>query len=303
MDTIFTLLQLFLITFAGYVLAKSPIQKPFISALKIIPFFVYFLLFSVAFEATEHLNQLSWQTVAVQGLVLSALLILANLLVCLAVYLPLKNKNIEIKTEQAKLSFKHILQDLSKTVLALALGVLCYQIFSPIELPTWASSWNVLLILMFLIGIDLAQLKLNRSQINKKMLLLPLLIIISSSLITLVFPLIFKDLGFKESLALAQGYGWYSMSPAMMNQFGNAHLGTLALIIDLSREIFAILFIQSLGRIYPNTAIGLGGATSMDATLGIIKESCGHQYMGLAVLSGLILSCFAPLLIALIMGF
>lgn len=301
MDTVFTLLQLFIITITGFLLGKSPVQKPFITLLKLIPFVVYFLLFSVAFEATGHLAQLSLGAVALQGAVLTTFIIISNIAVCLAVYLPQR----AAKTQQVSTSLplKHILQDLAKTLLALGSGVLCYQFVQPITLPTALNSWNVLLILMFLIGIDLAQLKLDRSQLQAKMLLLPALIIISSSLITLVFPFIFKDLGFKESLALAQGYGWYSMSPVIMSQLGNAHLGALALIIDLSREIFAILFIQSLGRLYPNTAIGLGGATSMDATLGIIKQSCGHQYIPIAVLTGLILSCLAPLLIALVMGF
>lgn len=299
MDTIFALLQLFIITILGFALAKSPLKSLMAKSLKLISFFVYFLLFSVAFEAAQHLSQLSWQTLALQGFVITTLIVIANIIICLAVYLP-KTKIDSPQTK--KISFKHIVIDLLKTCIALGLGVMSYYVFEPIQLPTWANSWNILLILMFLIGVDLAFLKLNKKLINAKMLLLPLLIMISSSLITLIFPFIFKDLGFKESLALAQGYGWYSLSPALMNQFGNAHLGTLALIIDLSREIFAILFIQSLGRIYPNTAIGLGGATSMDATLGIIKESCGHQYMGLAVITGLVLSCLAPLLITFIMS-
>lgn len=300
MDTVFTLLQLFMITIAGFALAKSPVQKPFIALLKLIPFVVYFLLFSVAFEATGHLAQLSLGAVVLQGAVITSLIIISNIAVCLAVYLP--QKSAQISQERTALPFKHIVQDLAKTIVALGIGVICYQWTAPIDLPTWLNSWNVLLVLMFLIGVDLAQLKLDRSQLQRKMFLLPVLIILSSSAITLIFPFIFADLGFKESLALAQGYGWYSMSPVIMSQLGNAHLGTLALIIDLSREIFAILFIQSLGRLYPNTAIGLGGATSMDATLGIIKQSCGHQYIPIAVLTGLILSCLAPLLIALIMG-
>ncbi len=79
-----------------------------------------------------------------------------------------------------------------------------------------------------------------------------------------------------EILALGQGYGWYSMSGILFTQLHSAELGGIALLTDLFREIVAILLMYTMGWRFPRPAISSAGATSMDVTLAMVKQSCGH---------------------------
>ena len=101
-----------------------------------------------------------------------------------------------------------------------------------------------------------------------------------------------------EVIALSQGYGWYSMSGILFTKLHSTELGGIALLTDLFREIFAILLMYCLGWRFPRSAISSAGATSMDVTLAMVKQSCGTHYVPHAMMSGIILSLLAPLLIS-----
>ncbi|EFM89229.1 Membrane protein of uncharacterised function (DUF340) [Actinobacillus pleuropneumoniae] len=49
--------------------------------------------------------------------------------------------------------------------------------------------------------------------------------------------------------------------------------GSIAFFNELSREIFCLFAIPFFMRYFPSTAVGLGGATALDATLPIIQKS------------------------------
>ncbi|EPW3447198.1 lysine exporter LysO family protein, partial [Acinetobacter baumannii] len=103
--------------------------------------------------------------------------------------------------------------------------------------------------------------------------------------------------------ALGQGYGWYSMSGILFTQLHSAELGGIALLTDLFREIVAILLMYTMGWRFPRPAISSAGATSMDVTLAMVKQSCGTHYVPHAMMSGLLLSLLAPLLITVFLNF
>lgn len=303
MQAFFTLAQLFVVTLAGLGLAKSAVGMYTRPMIKWIPWIIYLLLFTVAFEVGAHLAHIAWEVIVLQGMVLSFLLISANLLALFIIFLPQK-KRLSIHTRfRASAPFKHIFRELAYTIMAFILGFCAYWIADLWQLEFLLDSWSVLLFLMFLIGMDLASLKLSDTPFSLSLFLIPIIMLLSSSLIALLFPVIFSTLDWRQSMALAQGYGWYSMSAPMQKELGSPYLGTIALIIDLNREIFAIFFIQTLGRLFPNTAVGLGGATSMDATLGMIQQNCGQHFLVYAVFSGLILSCIGPVLIVWLLSY
>ncbi|EYT24305.1 hypothetical protein J622_03722 [Acinetobacter sp. 1564232] len=112
-----------------------------------------------------------------------------------------------------------------------------------------------------------------------------------------------KHFTLNETLALAQGYGWYSMSGILFTQLHSAELGGIALLTDLFREIVAIFLMYTMGWRFPRPAISSAGATSMDVTLAMVKQSCGTHYVPHAMMSGLLLSLLAPLLISLFLNF
>lgn len=115
--------------------------------------------------------------------------------------------------------------------------------------------------------------------------------------------LLLKHFTLNETLALAQGYGWYSMSGILFTQLHSAELGGIALLTDLFREIVAIFLMYTMGWRFPRPAISSAGATSMDVTLAMVKQSCGTHYVPHAMMSGLLLSLLAPLLISLFLNF
>ncbi|VEI44532.1 Membrane protein of uncharacterised function (DUF340) [Actinobacillus equuli] len=55
-------------------------------------------------------------------------------------------------------------------------------------------------------------------------------------------------------------------------------------------------------RAFPSTAVGLGGATSLDCMLPVIQKSGGTQVVPLAISFGFIVNLVAPLLLALFIG-
>ena len=105
-----------------------------------------------------------------------------------------------------------------------------------------------------------------------------------------VFWLIFDEVSLTQSLALASGFGWYSLSAIVMTDAYGAVWGSEALFNDLVREFFALLFIPFFMRKTPSAAVGLGGATSLDFTLPIIQQSGGLGVVPLAISFGLLLT-------------
>ena len=66
---------------------------------------------------------------------------------------------------------------------------------------------------LFLIGIELAFTHFNRTWLSWKILIVPLAAFIGSCIAGFVnYYLLHKHFTLNETLALAQGYGWYSMS-------------------------------------------------------------------------------------------
>ncbi|MBC6802310.1 DUF340 domain-containing protein [Acinetobacter baumannii] len=157
---------------------------------------------------------------------------------------------------------------------------------------------------MFLIGIELAFTHFNRTWLSWKILIVPLAAFIGSCLAGFLnYSLLGHEFTLNEILALGQGYGWYSMSGILFTQLHSAELGGIALLTDLFREIVAILLMYTMGWRFPRPAISSAGATSMDVTLAMVKQSCGTHYVPHAMMSGLLLSLLAPLLITVFLNF
>ncbi|WP_416137809.1 lysine exporter LysO family protein [Halomonas sp. HK25] len=105
------------------------------------------------------------------------------------------------------------------------------------------------------------------------------------------------DLRASEGLALAAGFGWYSLSAILVgDQLGPA-MGGVAFFNDLARELLAFVLIPLVIRRHAALAIGYGGATSMDFTLPVIQQHGGVACVPVAVVSGFILSLLSPPLI------
>ncbi|HNU86488.1 MAG TPA: lysine exporter LysO family protein [Syntrophales bacterium] len=110
--------------------------------------------------------------------------------------------------------------------------------------------------------------------------------------------------GLADALAIGSGFGYYSLSSVLIAQLSGKDSGVIALLSNMSRELFTLLFAPLLVRYFGRLApVMSGGATAMDTTLAVIAKFSGREMSFVAVISGLVLTLAAPLLISMIYRF
>ncbi|MDN6180424.1 MAG: lysine exporter LysO family protein [Halomonas subglaciescola] len=156
----------------------------------------------------------------------------------------------------------------------------------------------VLYALLALIGCQLRNsgMALKQILLNRSGLAIALTLAASSLLAGLVAaPLL--SLSWNEGLAMASGFGWYSLSAILIGDQLGPLMGGVAFFNDLTRELLAFVLIPLVIHRHAALAIGYGGATSMDFTLPVIQQHGGVACVPVAVVSGFILSLLSPPLI------
>lgn len=170
--------------------------------------------------------------------------------------------------------------------------------WSFLQHATEASEYT-LIFLLFLIGIQLRNNGMTLKQIvlNRRGTIVALFVV-ASSLVAGVINAFILDLPLKTALAMASGFGWYSLSGILMTESFGPVIGSAAFFNDLARELIAIMLIPGLVRRSRSTALGLCGATSMDFTLPVLQRSGGLEMVPAAIVHGFILSLLVPVLMA-----
>ncbi|MBC3631350.1 LysO family transporter [Klebsiella michiganensis] len=163
---------------------------------------------------------------------------------------------------------------------------------------TEASEYT-LIFLLFLIGIQLRNNGMTLQQIvlNRRGMIVAVVVMVSSLLGGIINAFIL-DLPLKTGLAMASGFGWYSLSGILLTESYGPVIGSAAFFNDLARELLAIMLIPGLVRRSRSTALGLCGATSMDFTLPVLQRSGGVEIVPAAIVHGFILSLLVPILMA-----
>ena len=170
-----------------------------------------------------------------------------------------------------------------------------------LESLTLPSSNAFLLLMIGIIGADLAQIRLSRQWVSPAMLALPGLVVVGSMLGgALVAWLV--DVPLKAGLALSSGYGWFSLSSVMVAEALGKAYGTMALSIDLLRELLAFVILYAVGRWWPVVGLAAAGATAMDSSLPIIKQVCSPSVIPMAMVSGFLLTLLAPFMMSLFLA-
>ncbi|CNH22787.1 putative surface protein [Yersinia pekkanenii] len=156
-----------------------------------------------------------------------------------------------------------------------------------------------LIFLLFLVGIQLRNSGMTLRQIvlNRRGTIVAL-VGVSSALAGGVLAALLIGLPIKTGLAMASGFGWYSLSGILLTDAFGPVIGSAAFFNDLARELVAIMLIPTLIRSSRSTALGLCGATSMDFTLPVLQRSGGLEMVPAAIVHGFLLSLLAPILIA-----
>lgn len=178
-------------------------------------------------------------------------------------------------------------------------GVL-FGIFSHFSFPEW---WMdlALYVLVFGVGVELGRNREAFAEIRHlgfRMLLLPLGAMVGSLLGVGLFSL-GTSLHPQEALAVASGFGWYSLSGVLLTRLGNPSLGLLAFATNVFREVLTLLNLEWVYRVLGGwAAVAFGGATSMDTTLGVLSRVSQGKLVPLGVVSGVVHSlCVAPLVV------
>ncbi|MDN5681002.1 MAG: lysine exporter LysO family protein [Ewingella sp.] len=166
---------------------------------------------------------------------------------------------------------------------------------------TYASEASevALIFLLALVGMQLRNSSMTLRQIilNRRGILVASVVAVSS-LVGGALAALLLGLPLNTGLAMASGYGWYSLSGIVLTDAFGPVVGSAAFFNDLARELCAIMLIPTLVRSSRSSALGLCGATSMDFTLPVLQRSGGLDMVPPAVVHGFLLSLIAPILMA-----
>ncbi len=180
-------------------------------------------------------------------------------------------------------------------------------------LPEWIItsdlSMYVLYLLMFQVGMSIGsdrKLKEILRSFRPKLLLVPLATIGGTLLFSALISLLISRWRIFDCMAVGSGFAYYSLSSILITQLKEpsigmkaaAELGTIALMSNIMREIFALLgapfFAKYFGKLAPICA---GGATTMDTTLPVIARACGKEWVFVSILHGILVDLSVPFLV------
>ncbi len=271
-------------------------------------FTFYILIATIGFRigSTEALLE-QLEKLGAVSLCFATFSVLGTLVVLTLLYLPFSGRRMKIRAPQRHRTLWALVKELRDPLILVAvLGAGTLLGITLRAIPNVAAEWLIrllLYILLFFIGISFAQKKIPLRQILSQpdLLLVPFGTAVgslaggyfASLALVRVIPLTWG-----KGMAVAAGFGWYSLSGIILTDLDGPFLGTVALLSNMLRETIALVFVPLVARCpLPNIAIGMGGATSMDVTLPVIERSLGAESAPVALVSGALLSAAVPLLV------
>ena len=197
---------------------------------------------------------------------------------------------------KARISIRGSVQQIACVLLGFVLG----RALKESWLPPESANTYALMLLVLLVGVQLGSsgITLRKVLINRRGVETFVLITVSGLIGGALFALLMPGVKLTQGLALASGFGWYSLSGIVLTDSFGPVIGSAAFFNDLARELCAIMLIPTLVRSSRSTALGLCGATSMDFTLPVLQRSGGLDMVPPAVVHGFVLSLLSPVLMA-----
>jgi uncharacterized membrane protein YbjE (DUF340 family) len=163
-----------------------------------------------------------------------------------------------------------------------------------------------LAVLLFGVGIDIGasrEIIEDLRIMGWRLIVIPVLIAVGSVLGAVMIGLVF-NFSVGESAAVGAGFGWYSLSGVLISKLHSAELGSLAFLTNVFRELLTVMILPLVAKYFGSlAAIAPGGATTMDVTLPLVKESGGEAVVIPAFISGAVLSTLVPILVPLFLNF
>ncbi len=222
-----------------------------------------------------------------------------------------RTRNLEQKSKNTQSQLKENLIILTDTFLVLLFfigGILFgyYEIINHGVFVNYLAEYTLYLLLFLagmFVGFDLKAFRILQ-ELKGKVLLIPILTIMSSLLFGVLASFILPQISIYESLLVTAGLGYYSLTTTLISQEINPALGSIALLSNVLREVFTLILAPILIRFFGKLApVMLGGATANDCTLPAIAKYCGERYAILAVFSGVVLTTVVPFLLSFLLYF
>lgn len=290
---------------AGYLLRK--IRIGFING--VILTLIWLLLFLLGMEVGFNDQVIrKFGTLGIEAVIIAALATLGSIAGAGILLRPEKLSVGPVEKKQSKTqnSFAEVVKGLKGSLVILAFFVagLLIGIFRlfPEEWVEGKLSFYVLEALMFAVGFSIGHQPDTVKQFRKikaRVLFLPVMTILGTWLGALVAGLLSRH-SVTDMLAVSSGFGYYSLSGIMITEYRGAELGTLALLANIAREVFALLLAPLMVRYFGKLApISAGGATTMDTTFPIIMQTSGREFAIVSIYHGFIMDLSVPFLVSL----
>lgn len=162
-----------------------------------------------------------------------------------------------------------------------------------------------LCILLLFVGIDIGMAGTvveNFKKVGARILVFPITTIIMTLLAGVICSL-FMPFSVKEGLAIASGFGWYTLAPGIIMEAGFVTSSAISFMHNVMRELFSILFIPVVAkRVGHVETTGMPGAAAMDICLPIVERATSGDVAVYSFVSGVILSFLVPILVPIMLA-
>ena len=190
-------------------------------------------------------------------------------------------------------------------LLCFSLGVLAgrLDILSPDALGLAHEASNIAVYAMLAavgltLGFDVRAWRILRD-LRGWVVLVPLVIVIGTFLGGLAAWAVL-DMSLRDVMAVAAGFGYYSLSTMLINQLADVSLGSMALVSNMVRELVTLLFAPLMARVFGGLGpLSAAGAAS-DTCLPAIIRTSGERNTILGIFSGMVLTVAVPFFVTAI---
>ena len=164
--------------------------------------------------------------------------------------------------------------------------------------PTLPALWLLMALVGLSLGADRRLMEILRS-LRPRILLLPLGTTIGTFAgCALISAFLVYSLA--DCLAVGAGFAYYSLSSVFITQYRGEELGTVALLANIFRELFTLIFTPVLVRLLGAPApIMCGGASTMDTTLPGITRAAGTLWTFPSIVHAMVLDFSVPFWVTL----
>lgn len=276
----------------GMIIGKNKIAKAVGDRFQYI---VFALIFVMALWAGYSLTTFALARLVIYSLVYAITIIAITYLVGILTKFSLASKLQKIDKAKSQFQWKYIVIFLTGLSLGLLRPTLPYDI----------TIQYMLYILAFVAGISI------REYLNKESLLKSLkatiysvsLAFIGAIISAAVLVFLWGVTSFQLALGITVANGWYSFDGPFLSVYFGSAAGVLGFLTNFLREQLTFIIVPTLARIlpFPEPLIAIGGATSMDTTLGVYMTVLSKKEDSIvAMMSGVIITILVPIVLPLI---